>query len=331
MTPLENVCHDGAGELAEILRVTNLYKYFPMKKRRFVHAVNGVNFSVGQGETLGIVGESGSGKTTIGRCIVHLIKATSGSITLMGQDITNLSDKQFKKLRPLVQIVFQEPYDALNPRKKVRAILEDPLINGGRLNRVARKRRVEEILEMINLNSKYLNKYPIQLTQGEQQRIGIARAIATNPAVVVLDEPTSLLDIRFRAEIIAILRKLQQELGIAYIFISHDLVAVSQISHRIAVMYLGRIIELGTTNAVLHNPLHPYTQALMGAVLFPDPDRRRDGLILTGEVPSPINLPDNKCNLFARCPLAEELCNSAMPQLKEAEDAHFVACFRHSM
>ena len=316
--------------MAEALRVTNLDKHFPLGKKRFVHAVNRVNFSVGRSETLGIVGESGSGKTTIGRCIVHLIKPTSGHITLMGQNVTDFSDKQFKKLRPQVQIVFQEPYDALNPRKKVKAILEDPLINENRLNKIARQRRVKEILAMINLNSGYLDKYPIQLTQGEQQRIGIARAIATNPAVVVLDEPTSLLDIRFRAEIIALLRKLQQQLGIAYIFISHDLVAVSQISHRIAVMYLGRIIEQGTTKAVLHNPLHPYTQALMGAVLFPDPDRRQDGLKLAGEVPSPINLPDNMCNLYARCPLAEERCNSALPRLEEAEDEHFVACFRRS-
>ncbi|MCP4623382.1 MAG: ATP-binding cassette domain-containing protein [bacterium] len=314
--------------MAEILKVTNLCKYFSMGKKRFVHAVNHVNFSVGRGETLGIVGESGSGKTTIGRCIVHLIKPTSGHITLMGQNVTNFPDRQFKKLRPQVQIVFQEPYDALNPRKRVKAILEDPLINEGKLNKIARQRRVKEILEMINLSSDYLNKYPIQLTQGEQQRIGIARAIATNPAVVVLDEPTSLLDIRFRAEIIALLGKLQRELGIAYIFISHDLVAVSQISHRIAVMYLGRIIEEGNTKTVLQNPLHPYTQALMGAVLFPDPDRRNDGLTLKGEVPSPINLPDNKCNLFARCPLSEERCRSALPSLEEADDAHFVACFR---
>jgi oligopeptide/dipeptide ABC transporter ATP-binding protein len=316
--------------LAEILRVENLSKYFSMGKKRRVHAVNSVSFSVNRGETLGIVGESGSGKTTVGRCIVHLIRPTSGRVVLMGQDITKYSEKQFKKFRPQVQIIFQEPYDALNPRKKVKTILEDPLINAGRLGKSARQRRVKEILEMINLNGDYLNKYPIQLTQGEQQRIGIARAIATNPAVVVLDEPTSLLDIRFRAEIIALLRKLQQELGIAYIFISHDLVAVSQISHRIAVMYLGRIIEEGKTKAVLQNPRHPYTRALMGAVLFPDPDRKTDGLMLKGEVPSPINLPDNRCNLFSRCPLAQERCSLALPRLEKADDAHLVACFRQS-
>lgn len=316
------------GNLTEIVKVEELHKRFPIKKHLSVHAVNGVNFSITAGETLGLVGESGCGKTTVGRCVVRLIEPTSGKIILMGKDVTKLNLEDFRKFRANVQIVFQEPYDALNPRKVVKQILQDPIILEGRLDEGERQKRLKEILEMIELTDDCLNKYPVQLSQGEQQRVGVGRALATNPQIVVLDEPTSLLDIRFRAEIVLLLKRLQKELGVAYLFISHDLVVIAQLSYRIAVMYLGRIIEEGLTKAVLESPTHPYTQALLAASLFPDPDQKRGELMLKGEVPSPVNLPDNRCNLAPRCPLAKSYCYDSLPELKEVKDGHFVACFR---
>jgi len=315
-------------ETLEILRVKDLYKRFPLKKKGLsVYAVSGVDFSIATGETLGLVGESGCGKTTVGRCVVRLLEPTSGQIILLGKDVTGIKPKEFRKYRSKVQIVFQEPYDSLNPRKVVKQILEDPLILEGRLDASKRQKRVNEVLEMVELNDTYLDKYPIQLTQGEQQRIGVARALATNPQIIVLDEPTSLLDIRFRAEIVILLKNLQKQFGIAYLFISHDLVVIAQLSHRIAVMYLGRIIEEGQTKAVFESPMHPYTQALLAASLFPDPDQKKGELILKGEVPSPVNLPDNRCNLAPRCPAAKSHCYKSLPKLKEVQGGHFVACF----
>ena len=314
--------------MTEVLKVEDLHKHFPLKRGLSVYAVNGVNFSIAAGETLGLVGESGCGKTTVGRCVVRLIEPTSGKIFLMGRDITRVKQKEFRKLRPKIQIVFQEPYDALNPRKIVRQILENPLIVEGRLDPDERRKRVKEVLEMVELTDARLDKYPIQLTQGEQQRIGVARALATNPQIVVLDEPTSLLDIHFRAEIVLLLRKLQKELGVSYLFVSHDLDVIAQLSRGIAVMYLGRIIEEGPTKAVFDSPMHPYTQALLTASLFPDPDQKREGLMLKGEVPSPVNLPSNRCNLAPRCPLVESYCYESLPQLKEVGERHFVACFK---
>lgn len=310
-----------------VLRVENLHKHFQIKKDLAVHAVNGVNFSIAMGETLGLVGESGCGKTTTGRCSVRLIEPTCGKIFLMGEDVTRLSQKKFKRLRSKIQIVFQEPYDALNPRKLVRNILEDPLIIEKKLDKYQREKRVKQILEMVELTEQRLDKYPVELTQGEQQRIGVARALATNPQVVILDEPTSLLDIRFRAEIIALLKRLQKQLGISYLFISHDLVVIAQLSHRIAVMYLGRIIEEGSTDSVFASPLHPYTRALFASALFPDPDQKRGDFHLKGEVPSPVNLPDNRCNFAPRCSQAKDYCYESIPPLMKIDDAHSVACF----
>lgn len=313
--------------MGETLKVDNLHKRFPVKKGLFVHAVSGVSFSIATGRTLGLVGESGCGKTTVGRCTVGLIEPTRGKIILMGRDLAGLSAKELRKLRNKVQIVFQDPYGSLNPRKVARQILEDPLILEGKLGKKARRKRVKELLEMMELTDECLDKYPVQLTQGEQQRIGVARALATSPHAVVLDEPTSLLDIRFRGEIIDLLSRLQEELGIAYLFISHDLVVISQLSHRIAVMYLGRIVEEGSTNAVFESAVHPYTQALLDATLFPDPDQKGGEFLLKGEVPSPINLPNDRCNLAPRCPFAKSHCYESLPQLEQVDDGHLVACF----
>jgi oligopeptide/dipeptide ABC transporter ATP-binding protein len=316
-----------ASGLTQVLTIENLYKRFDVKKHLSVHAVNGVDLSIGHGETLGLVGESGCGKTTVGRCIVRLIEPTSGKIVFNDNDITALSEKNFRPLRPKIQIVFQEPYEALNPRKVVRAILEDPLVVEGRLNRAERLRKIGEALEMVDLDTTFLDKYPVQLTQGHQQRVGVARALVTDPQLVVLDEPTSLLDIHFRAEIVILLKRLQREIGVSYLFISHDLVVVAQLSHRIAVMYLGRIVEEGPTKLVFDHPVHPYTQALLAAFLFPDPDQKREGLMLKGEVPSPVNLPDNRCNLAPRCPMVKSHCYDSLPQLEDLGEGHWVACF----
>ena len=310
----------------KILEVVDLHKRFPLQQGSSVKAVNGVNFSISDGETLGVVGESGCGKTTTGRCVVRLIEPTEGKVMFLGEDISRISHRQFQKLRPKIQIVFQEPYDALNPRKKVRQILTDPLIVEGKLDKKSRAQRVKEVLDMVELSDDCQNKYPVQLTQGEQQRIGVARSLTTSPQVIVFDEPTSLLDIRFRAEIIGLLERLQAELGIAYLFISHDLSVVAQLSHRIVVMYLGRIVEEGPTSSVFNSPVHPYTQALFSSALYPDPNQERTGYQLKGEVPSPVNLPDNRCNLAPRCPLVKDACYTALPPLREVRNGHFAAC-----
>lgn len=312
--------------LTEILKVKDMHKLFPIKGGS-VYAVNGVSFSIMASETLGLVGESGSGKTTVGRCILRLIDPTSGKIFYMGRDITKLNSEELRKLRPEIQIVFQEPYDALNPRMVVKKILEDPLILEAKLDKGKRLKRINEVLEMVELSGRHLDKYPVELTQGEQQRVGIARALATRPKLIVLDEPTSLLDIRFRAEIIFLLKRLQEETGIGYLFITHDLVVIAQLSNRVAVMYLGRIVEEGSTKEVLESPLHPYTAALLSSSLFPDPDQERNKDVLKGEIPSPVNLPDNRCNLAPRCPIVKSHCYESLPQLKEVEKGHFVACF----
>lgn len=313
--------------MKEILEIEDLHKRFFIKRNCVVHAVNGIDLSVGAAETLGLVGESGSGKTTVGRCIVRLLKPTWGKISFLGNIISSENIEAYKDFRSDVQIVFQEPYDSLNPRKIVRKIIEDPLKIENKLNAKERLDRARQLIAMVELTDDYLDKYPIQLTQGEQQRIGVARALATNPKFVVLDEPTSLLDIHFRAEIVVLLRKLQEELGISYLFISHDLVVIAQLSHRIAVMYLGRIVEEGVTKDVLESPMHPYTKALFAASLFPDPEQKREGLRLKGEVPSPVNLSANRCNLAPRCPLVKAHCYESLPMLAEVEEGHFVACF----
>ena len=313
--------------MSAILRVGDLHKDFTIKGRGKVNAVNGVSLSVDQGETVGLVGESGSGKTTLGRCAIHLIAPTSGSTVFMGDDIATYDKKQMKQFRGNVQIVFQDPYESLNPRKVVRQIVLDPLVVQGVLDKKARVARVAEVLEMVELTQGHLGKYPVELTQGEQQRVGIARAIVTNPKLVILDEPTSVLDIRFRAEIVLLLRKLQRELGMAYLFITHDLTVIAELSHRVVVMYLGRIIEEGPTKAVLDTPLHPYTRALLAAHLFPDPDLKREGVALEGEIPSPIDLPDDRCNLAPRCPWAKPRCRESLPAQRELRPGHRVACF----
>jgi oligopeptide transport system ATP-binding protein len=309
-----------------VLKVEDLRKVFPTGGGA-VYAVNGVTFEVGRGETLALVGESGSGKTTTGRCVLRLIEPTSGRMIFSGEDITSMSQGQFRKLRHKAQMVFQEPHAALNPRLTVGAIVEEPLLFGPPIERSERRDRVLQVLLQVGLGPVYVGRYPHQLTGGQAQRVGIARAIVTSPELVVLDEPSSLLDISARAEIIALLATLHRQMNIAYLFITHDLTAVHMIADRVAVMYLGQIVEVGTTEEIFAYQRHPYTRALLSATLFPDPDRKIPRFQLRGEIPSPMNLP-NHCYLAGRCPLVMDRCRAEIPPLEEVEPGRWAACIR---
>jgi oligopeptide transport system ATP-binding protein len=289
--------------------------------------VNGVSLHINRGEALALVGESGSGKTTVGRCILRLIEPTAGTITFLGEDVTAMTPERFRPWRPRIQLVFQEPYDSLNPRMRIGRILDEPLMLANQSTAGPRRQRVLELLDMVGLGASFLNLYPHQLSGGEQQRVGIARAIATNPELVVLDEPTSALDVSVRAEILDLLTDLQQRLGFAYLFISHDLTAVRRVCQRVAIMYLGKIVETGGTDEIFARPLHPYSRALLSSVLYPDPHQPRARFLLRGEIPSPITLPAG-CHLHPRCPWATPECTHGYPPLDELLPGRRVACFR---
>lgn len=309
-----------------VLRVENLVKHYPVRHSKdVVHAVNGVSFEVHAGKTLALVGESGSGKTTVGRCVLRLIEPTSGAILFNGHDATRLSQKEFRQHRPRIQMVFQEPYASLNPRMSISQIVEENLVLEGRLNRAERRNRILELIDMVKLPHETLDCFPHELTGGEQQRIAIARALSTSPDLVVLDEPTSDLDISVRAEIINLLRDLQNRLGIAYLFISHDLTAVKQISHEVAIMYLGEIVEVAPNPNIFDRQLHPYGQALLSSVLFPDPNAVRSDVTLVGEIPSPVDLPSG-CYLHPRCPFATAECTVNHPALRSFAGSRLAAC-----
>jgi oligopeptide/dipeptide ABC transporter ATP-binding protein len=313
--------------MTELLRVESLVKHFPLKKNKFIAAVNDVSFTISKGETLGLVGESGSGKTTVGRCILRLIDPTAGRVWFDGQDIMTLGDARMRQLRHRMQLVFQEPFASLNPRRSVQQTVEEPLVLEGKLNREERSRRVHEIIHSVHLSNRLLARYPSQLTASEQQRVGIARAIVTQPDLIVLDEPTSNLDQSVRAEILDVLIELQNKFGTSYLLISHDLTAVERVSHRIAIMYLGRLVETGTTEQIFSRQFHPYSKALLSAVLYPDPYRKLDPFVLQGEIPSAVN-PKDECTLHGRCPIGRDYCTVKFPPLEEVEKAHFAACYR---
>ena len=310
-----------------ILTVEALVKHFPLGHGRAVKAVNGISFQIDRGEALALVGESGSGKTTVGRCVLRLIEPTSGAISFRGEDILAMAPEQFRQRRRHLQLVFQEPYDSLNPRMRVGRILDEPLMLAGRGAPAARFSRTHDLLDMVGLGPSFIDLYPHQLSGGEQQRVGIARAIATDPDLVVLDEPTSALDVSVRAEILDLLVDLQARLGFAYLFISHDLTAVRRVCQRVAVMYLGRIVETARTSDIFERPLHPYSRALLSSVLYPDPAREQARFLLTGEIPSPIDLPPG-CPLYARCPWARPACDLSVPPLEALLPDRRVACFR---
>ena len=318
----------------ELIKVQALTKYFPIRGGLLsrvighVKAVDGVSFEVVKGETLGLVGESGCGKTTVGKTILRLIEPTSGEILYKRQDITKLTRGQFRKIRKNMQMVFQDPFLSLNPRMSVRQIVREPL----QVNRVASsedlEERVRHLVELVGLNPDHLNRYPHEFSGGQRQRIGVARALALNPEFVVLDEPTSALDVSVQAQILNLLTELQKKLGLTFLFISHDLSVVRQMSNRISVMYLGKIAETGPTTEMLSHPYHPYTQALFSAVLDPDPEVETRRIVLTGDVPSPAN-PPKGCRFHPRCWLANDRCRTEEPTMREIGNEHYVACYTH--
>lgn len=316
-----------------LLEVRNLVKEYPVRSsgvlRRTigkVQAVSDVSFDLAEGETLGLVGESGCGKTTAGRSILQLIPATSGSVRFAGLELTSLSAKQIRPIRREIQIVFQDPYASLNPRMQVSQIIAEPLVTHG-LARNRENERVGELLEMVGLNPEHGNRYPHEFSGGQRQRIGIARALAVEPRLVVLDEPVSALDVSVQAGVINLLQDLQKRLGLAYLFIAHDLSVVRHIADRVAVMYLGRIVETGPVADIFERPRHPYTKALLSAAPIADPrrERARHRIVLEGDVPSPV-APPSGCRFRTRCWKATERCTTSVPSLTAADDAHSVAC-----
>lgn len=303
-----------------LLRVENLHKHY-REGSHTIHAVNGVSFEVYPGEAVGLVGESGCGKTTTARCILRLDQPTSGHILFNGQDLAVLSSREVRKLRQHFQMVFQDPNESLNPRFSVRRTLREPLVLHGLFQG---ERQLDEALERVNLEHEHLRRYPHQLSGGQKQRVGVARAIMTNPQFVVLDEPTSSLDMSLRIHVIALLRRLQRELNMAYLFISHDLSTVRHLCDRVLVMYLGRIIEMGRTEDIFENPRHVYTQALLSAIPIPDPTVKRERILLAGETPHARDLKPG-CGLQDRCPYVADECRVPVPYY-DMGNGHHVAC-----
>ena len=329
-----------AGATAErgaLLEVTSLRVHFPVRRGFIfqraagaVKAVDGASLSIAEGETLGLVGESGSGKTTIGRAIIGLTAPTSGEILFEGDDITRLKGAQLRRVRRRLGMVFQDPYGALNPRMTAGSIVGEPLVVHGLCESKQEYRvRVGELLETVGLNRSMTSRYPHEFSGGQRQRLGVARAIAARPRFIVLDEPVSALDVSIQAQIINLLQDLQAEFELSYLFIAHDLSVVRHISDRVAVMYLGKIVEVGTREQLYEDPLHPYTKALLSAVPVPDPrrDRTRERVVLTGDMPSPLNPPPG-CVFHTRCPIAAAECSRVVPELRAIDGAHAVACIR---
>lgn len=314
-----------------ILEVNHLRKYFPVKTDFFgrptayVHAVEDVSFKIKRGRTLGIVGESGCGKTTMGRTILRLHSITSGEVLYKGQDISKLSAKEMRKLRPKIQIIFQDPYSSLSPRLIVGEIIGEAV----REHKIVPKERyreyVTEIMKACGLQAHHFERYPHEFSGGQRQRICIARALALNPDLVICDEPVSALDVSIQAQIINLLKDLQKEKKLTYIFISHDLSVVEHISDDVGVMYLGNMVEFGPKDRIFENPMHPYTKALLSAVPVPDPHVKMDRIILNGDIPSPVN-PPKGCKFHTRCQYCKEICKTEVPEYKEYEPGHFVAC-----
>ena len=320
----------GMGE--PLLIVRDLKKYFPVKRGILarvvanVKAVDGISFGVARGETLGLVGESGSGKTTVGRCILRLIEPTDGEVSFEGTDVRALDSGGMRRMRRNMQIVFQDPYASLNPRTTVGAIVAEPLIIHGGLSSSERTDKVAQLLEKVGLSPDYRKRYPHQFSGGQRQRIGVARALATNPKFLVLDEPVSALDVSVQAQVVNLLQDLQDELGLTYLFIAHDLSVVEHISTRVAVMYLGKIMELTDRRSLYEDPLHPYTKALLSAVPVPNPTVKKTRILLKGDIPTPLN-PPSGCVFHTRCPIAQfPVCKTDVPRLIEHKPGHFAAC-----
>ncbi|HEV3091931.1 MAG TPA: dipeptide ABC transporter ATP-binding protein [Candidatus Cybelea sp.] len=319
--------------MSALLEVKDLFKYFPIhagltsRHVADVRAVDGVSFTIEAGETLGLVGESGSGKTTIGRLLLRLLAATKGEIFFEGRDVLKLSRSDIRRLRREIQIIFQDPFASLNPRMSIAEIVGEPLRIHGLASGKEIEGRVRELLATVGLQPYHANRYPHEFSGGQRQRIGIARALAVNPRFIVCDEPVSALDVSIQAQVINLLEDLQAQLKLTYLFIAHDLSVVRHISTRVAVMYVGKIVELADRDELYQNPLHPYTQALLSAIPIPDPavEKRRKRIVLTGDIPSPVNPPPG-CRFHTRCPVAFERCSTEEPPLREYSPGHFAAC-----
>ena len=309
-----------------IVEVKNLVKYFGTG-RNVVKAVDGINFDIKYGETLGIVGESGCGKSTLGRTMIRLYEATAGEVFFEGKDIHKMNNRELKKTRRDLQMIFQDPYASLNPRMTVEDIIGESIDVHRLLRGKERKDRIIELLELVGLRASHISRYPHEFSGGQCQRIGIARALAVNPKMVVCDEPISALDVSVQAQVINLLEKLQEEMGLTYMFIAHDLSMVKYISDRVAVMYLGKVVELADSDELYEDPLHPYTQSLLTAIPIPDPNvgREKERIILQGDIPSPMN-PPSGCRFRTRCPAAMDICSKVEPTWQEAKPDHYVAC-----
>jgi oligopeptide transport system ATP-binding protein len=312
----------------ELVKIKNLVKYFPVDNSDdVVKAVDGVSFDILAGETLGLVGESGCGKSTVGRCVLRLIEPTSGEVWFDNKDVLALTKNELRPLRREMQIIFQDPYASLNPRLSILSIISEPLVIHKIGNKSEQKDRVAELLKKVGLDPDYMYRYPHEFSGGQRQRLGVARALALNPKLIIADEPVSALDVSVQAQVVNLLQDLQQEFGLTYLFISHGLAVVEHISTRVAVMYLGKIVEIATAQELYENPQHPYTKALLSAIPIPNPKIKRDRIILKGDVPTPIN-PPSGCRFRTRCPIASEECAKIEPPMLEVSSGHFAACIK---
>ena len=314
-----------------LLEIKNLKKYFPIKNffgsvKGEVKAVDDVSFKIYKGETFGLVGESGCGKSTLGRCMLKMLDVNSGEVLYEGKDLMGMSAKNWKEYRKKLQIIFQDPYSALNPNWNVKELISEPLATNG-YSKEEIEKRIKELLKTLNMNEEVMEKFPYEFSGGQRQRIGVARAVAAYPEFIFCDEPISALDVSIQAQVVNMLKELQQELGLTYLFTAHDLSMVYHISDRIGVMYLGSMVEIGTSEEVFKTPVHPYTQALISAVPIADPEtaRQSERILIEGELPSPMNVPKG-CRFCTRCPKATEQCRQEKPELREISEGHMVAC-----
>jgi oligopeptide/dipeptide ABC transporter ATP-binding protein len=316
-----------------LVKVRNLKMYFPIKRGfrkppALLHAVDDVSFEINAGETLGLVGESGSGKTTCGKCVLRILEPTGGEVLFEDKNILALDDKEFKKIRPMMQMVFQDPFLSLNPRKTLRNIIGDPFKLHTNLSDGEIEKEVKRLLVQVGLNEAFIDRYPHELSGGQKQRVAIARAVALNPKFIFLDEPTSSLDVSVQAQILNLLNDIQRQYNIAYLFVTHNIHLIKFMADTLAIMYLGKILEYGLKSEIFSNPLHPYTKALFSAAPIPDPDLKMERIILRGEIPTPIDPPPG-CRFFKRCWLGETgLCDKVEPELVEFSSGHFVACHK---